>query len=63
MGKPDRVAYGTADIETVYLPHRSDVVSFLAEAVTPGDLVVTMGCGDVWMLGDAVRERIAELDA
>jgi len=23
---------------------------------------VTMGCGDVWMLGDAVRERIEELD-
>jgi UDP-N-acetylmuramate--alanine ligase len=51
------------DTETVYLPHRSDVVSYLADAVTPGDLVVTMGCGDVWMLGDAVRERILELDA
>jgi UDP-N-acetylmuramate--alanine ligase len=50
------------DTETVYLPHRTDVVSYLADAVEPGDLVVTMGCGDVWMLGDAVRERIAELD-
>jgi UDP-N-acetylmuramate--alanine ligase len=48
--------------ETVYLPHRSDVVSYLADEIAPGDLVVTMGCGDVWMLGDAVRERIAELD-
>jgi UDP-N-acetylmuramate--alanine ligase len=48
--------------ETVYLPHRADVVSYLADAIAPGDLVVTMGCGDVWMLGDAVRERIAELD-
>jgi UDP-N-acetylmuramate--alanine ligase len=52
-----------ADTETVYLPHRADVVSYLADAVAPGDLVVTMGCGDVWMLGDAVRERIAEMDA
>ena len=50
------------DTETVYLPHRVDVVSYLADAVEPGDLVVTMGCGDIWMLGDAVRERIAELD-
>ena len=25
-----------------------------------GDLVVTMGCGDVWMLGDAALERIRE---
>jgi UDP-N-acetylmuramate-alanine ligase len=46
----------------VYLPHRADVVTYLADEVTAGDLVVTMGCGDVWMLGDAVRERIAELD-
>jgi UDP-N-acetylmuramate--alanine ligase len=46
----------------VYLPHRTDVVTYLAEEVRSGDLVVTMGCGDVWMLGDAVRERIAELD-
>jgi UDP-N-acetylmuramate--alanine ligase len=46
----------------VYLPHRGDVVTYLADEVRAGDLVVTMGCGDVWMLGDAVRERIEELD-
>jgi hypothetical protein len=23
---------------------------------------VTMGCGDVWMLGDAIRDRIAAVD-
>ena len=40
-----------------------DVVTFLADEVADGDLVVTMGCGDVWMLGDAVIERIEELDA
>jgi UDP-N-acetylmuramate--alanine ligase len=46
----------------VYLPHRGDVVTYLADEVRAGDLVVSMGCGDVWLLGDAVRERIAELD-
>jgi UDP-N-acetylmuramate--alanine ligase len=46
----------------VYLPHRADVVMYLADEVRAGDLVVTMGCGDVWLLGDAVRERIGELD-
>jgi UDP-N-acetylmuramate--alanine ligase len=50
------------DPEIVYLPHRADVVTYLADEVREGDLVVTMGCGDVWMLGDAVRERIEELD-
>ena len=37
-------------------------MTYLADEVREGDLVVTMGCGDVWMLGDAVRERIEELD-
>jgi UDP-N-acetylmuramate--alanine ligase len=58
----DGVRLASPETETVYLPHRADVVSYLADAVASGDLVVTMGCGDVWMLGDAVRERIAELD-
>jgi UDP-N-acetylmuramate--alanine ligase len=44
----------------VYLPHRADVAPFLAAEVRKGDLVLTMGCGDVWMLGDAALERIAE---
>ena len=44
----------------VYLPHRSDVVEFLRREVREGDLVVTMGCGDVWMLGDAAVEAIRE---
>ncbi len=44
----------------VYLPHRQDVVRFLGDEVREGDLVVTMGCGDVWMLGDAALERIRE---
>jgi UDP-N-acetylmuramate--alanine ligase len=42
----------------VYLPHRRDVISFLDAEVREGDLVVTMGCGDVYMLGDAALERI-----
>jgi len=42
----------------VYLPHRGDVVSFLDREVREGDLVITMGCGDVWMLGDAALARI-----
>ncbi len=44
----------------VYLPHRPDVVRFLEREVREGDLVITMGCGDVWMLGDATLERIRE---
>jgi UDP-N-acetylmuramate--alanine ligase len=42
----------------VYLPHRRDVIGFLDAEVRDGDLVITMGCGDVYMLGDAALERI-----
>jgi UDP-N-acetylmuramate--alanine ligase len=43
----------------VYLPHRAEVVEFLDREVRSGDLVITMGCGDVWMLGDAALARIS----
>ncbi len=56
----DGVRVARPDAEVVYLPHRDDVVMFVASTVRPGDLVVTMGCGDVWMLGDAIRERLDE---
>jgi UDP-N-acetylmuramate--alanine ligase len=42
----------------VYLPRRPDVIAFLDAEVRDGDLVITMGCGDVYMLGDAALERI-----
>lgn len=45
----------------VYLPHRNDVVGFLEHEVREDDLVLTMGCGDVWMLGDATLDRIREV--
>lgn len=34
-----------------YLPHRFDVVPYLAASVRPGDLVLTIGAGDVTAIG------------
>jgi UDP-N-acetylmuramate--alanine ligase len=56
----DGVALADASKRVVYLPHRADVVRFLQREVRAGDLVVTMGCGDVWMLGDAALVAIGE---
>src|SRR5207237_3566608 len=42
----------------LYLPKRSDVVRFLAREVRPGDLVLTLGAGDVTMVPDEALERI-----
>jgi len=51
------------DRTILYLPHRDDLLDYLEREVRPGDLVLTMGCGDVWMLGDAAMARISEHDA
>ena len=42
----------------VYLPHRFDVVPFLASEVREGDLVLTLGAGDITMVGDATLEEL-----
>jgi UDP-N-acetylmuramate--alanine ligase len=56
----DGIADASRRPRVVYLPHRPDVARFLEREVREGDLVVTMGCGDVWMLGDEALERIRE---
>jgi UDP-N-acetylmuramate--alanine ligase len=35
-----------------YLPHRADLAGFIASGVEPGDVVVTMGAGDITSLPD-----------
>ena len=42
-----------------YFPHRADIEGYLAERLRPGDLVMTMGAGDVTLLGD---ELVRALD-
>jgi len=54
----DGIGLAAPGKRVVYLPHRADVITFLEREVREGDLVLTMGCGDVWMLGDAALEAI-----
>ena len=54
----DGVEMASPSTPVVYLPHRAEVIDFLDREVREGDLVVTMGCGDVWMLADAAVERL-----
>jgi UDP-N-acetylmuramate--alanine ligase len=43
--------------DLAYFPHRAEIVGYLADRVRPGDLVMTMGAGDVNMVGgELVRE-------
>jgi len=54
----DGIRLADPSVPVAYLPRRADVVRYLVDEVGEGDLVVTMGCGDVWMLGDAALEGI-----
>jgi UDP-N-acetylmuramate--alanine ligase len=42
----------------VYLPKRSDIAPFLTSEVRRGDLVLTLGAGDITMVGEETLERI-----
>jgi UDP-N-acetylmuramate--alanine ligase len=44
--------------QVVYLPELDDVPSYLAEVVREGDLVVTMGAGDIWVAARELVERL-----
>jgi UDP-N-acetylmuramate--alanine ligase len=54
----DALAEAAPGKRVVYLPRRSDVAPFLASEVRPGDLVLTLGAGDITMVGDATLERL-----
>jgi UDP-N-acetylmuramate--alanine ligase len=43
----------------VWLPRRDDVVSFLAGEVGPGDVCISMGCGDIATLPEEILARRA----
>jgi UDP-N-acetylmuramate--alanine ligase len=43
---------------TVYLPNRPEVAAFLAGEVRDGDLVLTLGAGDITTLGEEAMELI-----
>ena len=47
------------DRDVRYLGDKTAVVDFLLRILRPGDLVLTLGAGDVGAIGDQVRERLA----
>lgn len=46
--------------QVIYLATLHDAVNWLRDNVAPGDLVMTMGAGDVWTLGSDLLKRLEE---
>ncbi|MFZ9629162.1 MAG: UDP-N-acetylmuramate--L-alanine ligase [Ilumatobacteraceae bacterium] len=45
----------------VWLPRRHELVDHVARLLRPGDVCISMGCGDIATLPDEVEQRLAEL--
>jgi len=48
--------------QAAYLPHRGDIVTFLASRCRPGDLLLTMGAGDVTTVGPELVHELTAMD-
>jgi UDP-N-acetylmuramate--alanine ligase len=44
--------------KVVYIPDRADLLDALESTVEDGDIVLTLGAGDIWKTGDELLERI-----
>jgi UDP-N-acetylmuramate--alanine ligase len=54
---------GRAKPEVRFVPDKGQLPAALAAAVRPGDLVLTLGAGDVWKAGDGLLKLMEEVDA
>lgn len=42
-----------------YLPKRSEIVEIVPSIIGKGDLLMTLGAGDVWMAGEEILEKLS----
>lgn len=45
---------------TLYCPAKEDVLNTLLERIRPGDLIMTMGAGDIWRVAQDLVSRLGE---
>ncbi|HOB12165.1 MAG TPA: UDP-N-acetylmuramate--L-alanine ligase [Syntrophomonadaceae bacterium] len=49
-----------AGCTAVYIPDLENVIDYLFEICRPGDLIITMGAGDIWNIGPAFINRLKQ---
>ena len=48
--------YGHKDV--TYLANKKEIVDHLLRIVAPGDLVITLGAGDIWQVAEELVKRL-----
>ena len=48
--------YGHKDV--TYIPDKKEIVDHLLRVITRGDLVITLGAGDIWQVSDELVKRL-----
>ncbi len=48
--------FGHRDV--IYVPNKEDVPERIAEITRPGDIVLTMGAGDIWKAGEEILKKL-----
>ncbi|MCL6639600.1 MAG: UDP-N-acetylmuramate--L-alanine ligase [Firmicutes bacterium] len=46
--------------KAIYLPTKQEVVDYLVRTANPGDMILTMGAGDIWQAGVELVNRLKE---
>jgi UDP-N-acetylmuramate--alanine ligase len=49
-------AYGHKEV--VYIPKKDEIVNQILTILRPGDLVITLGAGDIWKVGKELAEKL-----
>lgn len=49
-----------SNVQAKYCPGHEDVLAYLKEQIRPGDLVMTMGAGDIWKAGKALAAWLSD---
>jgi len=41
-----------------YLPSKDNILNYLSEIIQPGDIIITMGAGDIWTVGQELAKQL-----
>ena len=44
-----------------YYPHKEDMVDHILKLLNPGDVVITLGAGDIWKVGEELQHKLKGL--